>query len=467
MEALKPRNMPKISKILLVEPNFPYPAKSKNKGNAVHKNFAPVGLLKLGSLYKSQGARVKLVRGNQPKRKFCYFEPSLILITSIFTYWSQYVWDAIEHYRTLFPKAEIILGGIYATLHHNRKYFQKKLKRYNAKCYVGLHSEAEKCYPDYSLLNGNVEHHVTHAMRGCIRKCRFCGVWKIEPKRLYKTSEELIKEIKSVGKNKVIFFDNNLLANKNIKEILSDLANLKVDGKPLTFECQSGFDGRLLEKVPELAVLLKRARFQNVRIAWDNSVSDYLLVKRQLRHLEKAGYKPKDVSVFMIYNFDTLYKEMLEKLRYCKKLGVQITDCRYRPLKSVHDDYNPQKYRDGQTKDEYYIHTKAGWTDQKIRDFRKRVRQHNIWIRYAKDKSLAYDRRMEKWSSIHNTFKYFRMGRPPQMEVIEKSPTWKQRLQKMNRVKNYYRKHNLNSLDFSCVTYKNIDEQLRMILDKN
>ena len=35
--------------VLLVEPDFPYPNKSKNKGNDVHKNFIPIGLLKIGS----------------------------------------------------------------------------------------------------------------------------------------------------------------------------------------------------------------------------------------------------------------------------------------------------------------------------------------------------------------------------------------------------------------------------------
>lgn len=35
--------------ILLVEPDFPYPKKSKNKANSVHKNFIPIGLLKIGS----------------------------------------------------------------------------------------------------------------------------------------------------------------------------------------------------------------------------------------------------------------------------------------------------------------------------------------------------------------------------------------------------------------------------------
>ena len=466
MEALNLRNMPKINKILLVEPDFPYPAKSKNKANTIHKNFVPVGLLKLGSYYKSLGYKVKLVRGNHPKSEFHYFKPSLILVTSLFTYWSGYVWAAIEYYRSLFPKAKITVGGIYATLHSNRRYFKERLKRYRVKCYVGLHSEAERYYPDYSLLNGNIDHHVTHAMRGCIRKCKFCGVWKIEPQRCYKTSKALVKEIKYVGKNRVIFFDNNFLANENIDEILTRLVDLKVNSKPMAFECQSGFDGRLLQKNPKLAKLLRQAHFHNVRIAWDNSLSDRSSIKRQLDLLIKAGYKSKDISVFMIYNFDTSYEHMLKKLNYCKRWGVQITDCRYRPLISTYDHYNPQKFRQGQTAEEYYIHTKAGWTDKKIRDFRKKIRQHNIWIRYAKDKGLAYDKRMEKWSQIHNTFKFFYMGRPPQLNILERSATWERRLGMMNRVKSYYKKHNLNSLDFSGIAKKKIDKKLKRIMEK-
>ena len=166
----------------------------------------------------------------------------------------------------------------------------------------------------------------------------------------------------------------------------------------------------------------------------------------------------------MIYNYDIPYENMLKKVDHCVKWGVQIADCRYRPLDVCKDGYNPGKYRKGQTEDDYYIHAKGGWTDKKIRNFRKRVRQHNIWIRYAKDKGLAYDKRMEKWSRFHTTFKYFHMGRPPQLEIIEKSPTWNKRIEKLHRVRNYYRKNNLNSLDFQNLTKSQIDEELNTII---
>ena len=49
-----------MKKILLVEPNFPIPPKSKN-----HRDFLPIGLLKLASYHRAKGDKVKLVRGNQ------------------------------------------------------------------------------------------------------------------------------------------------------------------------------------------------------------------------------------------------------------------------------------------------------------------------------------------------------------------------------------------------------------------
>lgn len=251
------------------------------------------------------------------------------------------MWDTIKYYRDLFPKIKIYLGGIYATLHSDRDYFKNLLKKYKVKCHVGLHKNAEHSYPDYSLLSSKINHHVTHAMRGCIRKCSFCGAWKLEPKRYDKTPDELLKELSIIGKNRVIFFDNNFLANKHIKEILKDLSELRIKGTKMVYESQSGFDGRLLEKDPVLSEMLKKANFQNIRFAWDNAVSEYSSIKRQLSYLTNAGYKAEDISVFVIYNFNISYEDMLKKLEW----GVQIADCRYRPLDSIDDNFQAAFYQ--------------------------------------------------------------------------------------------------------------------------
>lgn len=456
-----------MGRVLLVEPAFPYPTKSKHKANLVHKNFIPIGLLKIGAYHRSKKDDVKLVRGNLPESDIGYYKPNCILITSLFTYWSKYLWGAVAHYRELFPKVVIEVGGIYVTLHHNTPAFKNKAKEFRVKWHVGLHKGAEKMLPDYSLLNGETyDYHATHAMRGCIRRCAFCGTWRIEPNLTYKTSDELIKEIKAVGKNQVIFFDNNFFANPYVKSILKGLAELRVNNHPVVFESQSGFDGRLLEKDPELAVLLKKARFQNIRIAWDNSIKDAISIRKQIKHLINAGYPAKDISIFIIYNFNNPYEEVFKKLNYCKKWGVQIVDCRYRPLEAISDNYSSSAFRKGQTEEDYYIHSDAGWTDDKIRLFRHNVREHNIWIRYAKDKGLKYDKLMEKWSAIHNTFKFFNLGKPPKYEIIENDPTLKELIKNLNTLKNYHKRNNIEAPDLSMFNKNTsqLDEHSKKLL---
>ena len=156
---------------------------------------------------------------------------------------------------------------------------------------------------------------------------------------------------------------------------------------------------------------------------------------------------------------------MIRKIKLCENWGVQIADCRYRPLDLDYDNYN-SNLRHGQAIGSYYIHDKSGWTDKKVRDFRSIVRRHNIWIRYAKDNGRPYDRKMEKWSDIHSTFKFFKMGRPPQYEIIESSLKWKERIQIMNKVKRYFKINSvLSTFDFSGFSIKRIDEELKIILN--
>ena len=229
----------------------------------------------------------------------------------------------------------------------------------------------------------------------------------------------------------------------------------------MTFESQSGFDGRLLEKKPELANLLKKARFQNVRIAWDNGLEDKHSVRKQIDILVQAGYASKDVSIFMIYNFVIPYEDMLKKIESCREWGVQITDCRYRPLDIDYDNYNPHM-RHGQPFGMYYIHEKTGWTDEKTRDLRSKVRRHNIWVRYAKDKGKEYDNKMEKWSAINNTYKFFKLGRSPYMDQIEKSKYLQNKIRLLNKIKNICKSNNLNGLNL--VSYSG--DELEKIVDK-
>jgi len=361
-------------KILLVEPEFPIPAKSKN-----HRNFLPIGLLKLASYHRGLGDRVKLIRGNKTVKEIrrcgdeSWWVPDKIMITSLFTYWARYVKDSVVYYRKLYPNARVVVGGVYASLmpDHCKKY---------TKCdevFVGVHEGAEKSFPAYDLIENNphpLDYQIVRTSRGCIRNCEFCGVRKIESG--FKTHDSIKDKVKY---RKLVFYDDNLLANPYIEEILNELVEMKSKKQILWCESQSGFDGKILKEKPCLAEMIKQAGFHYPRIAWDWGYEKYPKIKEQIDILIDAGYRSKDIFVFMLYNWDVPFEGMERKRLKCWEWQVQVADCRYRPLDQIQDGYNFRKRK--QIWSEYHIHLESGWTDEKVRAFRANVRRQNICLR--------------------------------------------------------------------------------------
>src|SRR3989344_7664564 len=212
-------------KLLLVEPDFPIPDKSKN-----HKDFLPIGLLKIACYNKSLKNKVVILRGNlnknKLKKKLPFNKPDEIWVTSLFTYWSKYVRDSVQHYKALFPKAKVIVGGVYATLMpvHCKTYTGCDEVRKGTIDAVENFTATHKL--DYSLLELEneepLDYQIVHASRGCFRKCSFCGVWKVEP--VITNKKTIIDEI---SKPKAVFYDNQMFANPNFKDLLIDLAKMK------------------------------------------------------------------------------------------------------------------------------------------------------------------------------------------------------------------------------------------------
>jgi hypothetical protein len=346
-------------KILLVEPKFPVAVKSKN-----HSHFLPVGLLKIGTYHRKSGDQVKLVRGLER----CGFKPDRILITSLFTYWSEQVHEAARFYHEAYPRAKIEIGGIYASL------MPEHCKRQSpfAEVHRGLYRRggAEKVVPDYSLLPEELDYQIIHTSRGCKRRCTFCGTWRIEPE--FTCVDSVLPMIQ---KRKLVLYDNDLLANTHIDNILRELAEYRTkSGHPLSCESQSGFDLRLLTE--KRAKLLKAAHFVNPRIAWDGPYRMWPKVREAVQKLAEVGYERKDIYVFMIYNYVLPYGEMKKKVEACRRWGVRVIDCRYRPLDCTEDNYRPGPKPQGEG--EYYIHD--GWSDLEVRRFRREVRRQNIAI---------------------------------------------------------------------------------------
>lgn len=361
-----------VQRVLLIDPAFPIANKSRN-----HKDLLPVGLLKISTYLKSIGIETKLIRLNKNNNnefddEIIKFNPNLVMVTSVFTYWFNEVKEAVEYSKTVLPKVKVMVGGILISLCYDKC---RKLIDANY-FHRGLIEEAEHQKPDYSILeNGgeDVDFQIIHSTRGCKRNCSFCGVNKIENKgdEVSSIENELIE-----GKKNLVFYDNNLLENPHIEDLLYELIRLRKDKKITRCESQSGFDGRILNE--KLAKLLKEANFKDPKIAWDGPYKGCKRRLDEIKLLESAGYNRKEIAVFMLYNHELSYDELEKKRALCFKWGVQVSDCRFRPLNKLSDGYNPHKRH--QSEDEYHIH--KGWSDEKVRQFRRNVRRHNICIRH-------------------------------------------------------------------------------------
>ena len=356
-----------MKRALLVQPKFPLPKKSRN-----HSKYFPVGLLKISTyLKKEKGMETELIFYNDKETNES-FVPDIIFITSIFTYWSKYVKDSVTYFKEKYPNIPIVVGGIYASL------MPEHCKEYTKCDYVveGPIKEVDKYEQDDSLID--IDFQILITSRGCPRKCKFCGAYDIEPE--WECKYSIKNEIK---KKKIVFYDNNLLANEYIEFILDELIELKKERKISYVESQSGFDGRILKKKPFLAIKLFKAGFKNVKIAWDGPLKQHKSIERQIIILEEAGFKRNEIGVFMIYNANLSYEEMEKKRIKCVEWGVQVVGCRYIHLNQPYDNYNPLK--ENQTNEDYFINEETGWTDLMNKKFKRNIRYGNICVRYKFD----------------------------------------------------------------------------------
>jgi hypothetical protein len=193
---------------------------------------------------------------------------------------------------------------------------------------------------------------------GCPNACPFCRE-TIENGR-----EPFYLPIPEIVRNDVKIMDMNLIAKPKALEIILDLGLRKVNNKVVYYELVCGIDYRFMNQ--ELANTLKQSRFKKIRLAWDFSFGLQKDIKKVVQMFLNAGYRPNEITIFMICNWLTSYEDNLRKLDLCKVWNVKVADC----------------YFDNQLSPNIKpLH----WTVEQIKDFRKRVRKHNQLVNFKID----------------------------------------------------------------------------------
>ena len=214
----------------------------------------------------------------------------------------------------------------------------------------------EDLIPDYSILDHIKSQYIypvhdayfAYASRGCVRKCHFCGVPKLEgPQRDAASISTLVRSIeKRYGvKKDLTLMDNNVVASNNYKNIIAEIrdlgfvpgAKLHRPGRPPVqrrVDFNQGVDARILCKEKMYLREMSTICIKPLRIAFDH-IGVRKPYETAIRYAHEFGLN--GLSNYMLYNFhdspQDLYERMKLNIDLNEELGTRIFSfpMRYQP----------------------------------------------------------------------------------------------------------------------------------------
>ena len=353
--------------ILLIEPGY------KNK-------YPPLGLMKLAAYHGPYGKRdnVKFIKGNDD-RSVLDKNWDRIYVTTLFSFeWKEiaksidFAIDAAQG-----NTSKVFVGGIAASLMHGE--FLAEKRWLGVRFIKGLLSEApaialqlddftgelysgdtdgtpiEDLVPDYDILK-QIDYqypvrdaYFAYASRGCVRKCHFCGVPKLEgAQRDAQPISEVVRGVEErYGAMKdLLLMDNNVVASANYRNIIAEIrdlgfhrgAKLQRPGQRVAVsrrvDFNQGVDARILCKDKMYLQEMATIAIKPLRIAFDH-IGARKPYETAIRFAHEAGLH--DLSNYMLYNFhdspEDLYDRMRLNIDLNLELGIRIFSfpMRYQP----------------------------------------------------------------------------------------------------------------------------------------
>ena len=357
-------------RILLMEPGY------RNK-------YPPLGLMKLASYHKARGDYVNFTKigfGKDEGISSIAEEPwDRVYVTTLFSFEWKRTAEAIDQAIQIaaMQPERVFVGGIAASLMHDEYQSEPRwagvrfikglligspamaLKLSVDDCDFGADDiqgrPIEERTPDYDILSDISyrypvrDAYFGYASRGCVRKCRFCGVPKLEGmQREMPPVSELVNGIDAAHgvKKDLVLMDNNITASARYKEVIAEIRDLGFEpGATLTrpgcrpvkrrVDFNQGVDARILAKSPIYLQEMAKICISPLRIAFDHigmrkfyEVAIHMAADNDLTSL----------SNYMLYNFmDTpsdLYKRMSLNIALNEELNIRIWSfpMRYQPV---------------------------------------------------------------------------------------------------------------------------------------
>jgi len=327
--------------ILLVEPAY------KTK-------FPPLGLMKISTYHKTLGDKVTFTKGISNDLAYEFWDR--IYVSTVFTYnWNATV-EAIKQCKMLVATdtSRLFVGGIMASLMPDKLWNDTgvvpKVGLLNYKGALDDDNDliVERMVPDYNLFDNSPhkyslvdDSYFGYSTRGCVNRCEFCGVHKLEPKFIeYKGIKQYVKKIKTKygKKQNLILFDNNVLASGKFEKIINDIIELGFyKGSKFEYlnksnvksqrmrrvDFNQGTDARLMTN--EKAKLLSKIALNPLRIAFDSIRYEKVYVNAIKL---AAKHEILNLSNYILYNHKDSPQDFWKRLKINidlnKQLGLKI-----------------------------------------------------------------------------------------------------------------------------------------------
>jgi hypothetical protein len=339
--------------ILLIEPGY------KNK-------YPPLGLMKIAQYHGPHGKRdnVRFVKGQD--RSVLSTAWDRIYVTTLFSFEYPRISESIDFaLQAANGHADkVFVGGIAASLMHDR--FLQEPRWRGVRFIKGLLSAppavslqlddfSEELYsddrqgtpiedlvPDYGILDQIAykypvrDAYFAYTSRGCIRKCNFCGVPKLEGAQ--RDTDSLTSLVKAVDerygpKKDLLLMDNNVVASPRFKEIIAEIRDLGF-GRGATIrrphervavqrrvDFNQGVDARILCKDPMYLRELATVCLKPLRIAFDH-LGLKEPYEQAVRYAHQHGLV--ELSNYMLYNFKDSPADLFERMRLNVHLNEEL-----------------------------------------------------------------------------------------------------------------------------------------------
>jgi len=409
-------------KYLLVEP-------------AIHSRAYNIALMKYARFCEKYDIEYQYVRGKVKPT----IVPDKILMSCVFTYYSNKVRNTIEYYLKMFPKATMLIGGVFPTLCPD--WFIKNNKdRWNGRVSIkiGMDKTIENEIPKWNVIVDDEDLYKTdnlrekakskynsivmYSSRGCVNHCGYCAVPRLEGNmNSFKTIKPYLDTSKKELPNakSVVLYDNNFTEHKYFDNIIDEL---KSNGLPVDIHGLH-VDSFTQEKAYKMAELDYGSQGKKGSTAYLRFSFDKLKyrdnIRRALGYVKNADIKAS-FFCYVLYNFTDKPQDFWKRVVYTQEivdevgLGIWLFPQRYEPFAALKKNQYLGKY----------------WTKEQVDGLKRMVtfihgfmavnKTHNLfnWIGYDYE---DFNSRIKYMGASPNNKLIKKNGKPPTLKELIKT----------------------------------------------